>query len=128
VDVKSGKASFIATVRYDPPTRLRPFNWPLAADANYVTWTESYCGQEPRGKTRIYERKTGKVRELDASLWVQLAAGFLGVGEFGAKALIDPATLLYKAVLPHNLGDVFWSPDRRYAVVGEPFGHGGLCG
>ena len=127
VDVASGKARFIATVAYNPPTNIRPFNWPLSADSNYVVWTEQYCGQT-RGKTRIYDRRSGRIRELDATLWVRMAVGLLGAGEFGSKALIDPATLQYRTVLPDNLGDTAWSPDYRYAAVGQNLGHGGLCG
>jgi hypothetical protein len=73
VDIDSGKAKFLATVRYDPPTRIRPVNWPLTADANFVAWTEAYCGQ-PQGKTRVLNRKSGSIRELDAGLWVRLGA------------------------------------------------------
>jgi hypothetical protein len=127
VDLKSGRARFLATVRYDPPTRMRPLNWPLSAYGNYVAWTEAYCSQ-PRGKTRILDRKNGSIRELDGSFWVRLGPGGLGLGEFGARALVDPATLQYRSVLPDNLGDVTWSPDNRYALTGQVSGHGGLCG
>jgi hypothetical protein len=127
VDLGTGKARFIATARYDPSTRIRPFTWPLTADADYVAWTESYCGQ-PRGKTRVWERRSGTIRELDGSYWVRLWADRLGIGEFGAKALLDRQSLDYKAVLPENTGDVLWSGDYRYAVAGAPLGHGGLCG
>ncbi len=127
VDLKTGKAGFIATVAYNPPTQIRPYNWPLSADANYVVWTENYCGQT-KGKTRIFDRKTGQIKELDQTLWVQMDAGLIGAGDFGARAFIDPASLQYKAVLPDNLPDVTWSDDYRYAAVGQASPHGGYCG
>jgi hypothetical protein len=101
-------------------------NWPLAADENYVVWTESYCG-EPRGLTRILNRATGEITELDQGHWVTLRNGRVGLGEFGAKAVVDPASLTYTTVLP-ELADVSWSADLRYAAVGQAFGHDGVCG
>ncbi len=127
VDLASGKAKFIATAAYDPRTQLRPYNWPLSADANYVVWTEDYCGQT-KGKTRVYDRKSGQIKELDQTLWVRMDGGLIGAGEFGARAMIDPASLQYKTVLPDNLPDVTWSDDYRYAAVGQASPHGGLCG
>ena len=120
VDVGTGEASFIATSRYSPP------NWPLAANSDYVMWTDSYCGQ-PAGKTRLHERSTGRIIELDATLWGQFTPGGLIVaGAFGGQELIDPKTLDYRAVIPAQ-GDTSWSPDYRYASIGQFGGHGGLC-
>jgi len=63
-------------------------------------------------------------------------AGLTGTGRlwayrwdgFGAKVLIDVATLRYVAVLPEGLGDVGWAGDFRFAVASVTGGHGGLCG
>jgi hypothetical protein len=86
---------------------------------------ESYCG-EPRGLTRIYDRATGQITELNASDWLTLSDGRLGLGEQGATTIIDPATLEYVAVLP-ELSGVSWSPDLRYAAVGQALGRVGVC-
>ena len=48
-------------------------------------------------------------------------------GAFGGRALIDPAALQYRAALPPGVGDTSWSPDHRYASLGQYGGHGGLC-
>ena len=127
VNIKTGQARFIATARYDPFTRIRPYNWPLDADANYVIWTENYCGQA-RGNTRVFDRKANSITEIDASLWLRMANGLLGAGEFGPTMLIDPASLAFRVVMPEPVIDVVWSGDYRYAAVGASSGHGGLCG
>jgi hypothetical protein len=120
VDAGTGEASFIVTSPYSPP------NWPLAANRDYVMWTDSYCGHPP-GKTRLYERSTGRAIELDASLWGKFTPGGLIVaGEFGGNELIDPKTLDYGAVIPTG-SDTSWSPDYRYASIGQFGGHGGYC-
>jgi hypothetical protein len=131
VDINSGRAQFVATSRYSPP------NWPLAANANYVMWTEDYCGQPP-GSTWLYDRRDSRLTETNGSLWATFTpGGLIASGAFGATVLIDPATLEYKAVIPGqapdaegrgSAGDVSWSPDYRYASHGLAWGHGGLCG
>jgi hypothetical protein len=85
--------------------------------------------------TRVLDRRTGAVTELDQSLWVTMTpGGLIGAGEFGPSDLIDPRTLQYVAVLPPQARqtgpaiDVTWSPDYKWASRGEPRGHGGLCG
>jgi hypothetical protein len=126
VNLESGAASFVATASYNASGRAWPLNWPLAADASTVTWTESYCGQ-PAGFTRIFDRESVELTQLNVSAWVSLRNGLLGFGEFGATAVLDPDTMQYTAVLP-QLTDVSWSLDMRWAAVGAAFGHGGLCG
>jgi len=128
VKVTTGQAQFIATSRFSPPS------WPLGASADFVVWTEGYCGAA-QGKTRVYDRRGGIVTELDQSLWVTMTpGGLIGAGEFGPAALIDPRSLQYVAVLPSKAGqtgpavDVSWSPDFKYASRGQAFGHGGYCG
>jgi hypothetical protein len=126
VNLESGNASFVATASYNASGRFWPLNWPLAADAATVTWTESYCGQ-PMGLTRIFDRASAELKELNVSAWVSLRNGQLGFGEFGATAVLDPSTMQYRVVLP-EVTDVSWSADMRWAAVGAAFGHGGLCG
>ena len=125
VDLATGEATFVATATYNPLTGSWPMSWPLVADENYVIWTESYCG-EPRGLTRIYDRATGQITELNVSDWLTLSDGRLGFGEQGATSVIDPVTLEYLAVLP-ELSGVSWSPDLKYAAVGQALGRAGVC-
>ena len=121
VDIAADRAEFVATSAYTPP------NWELAANTAYVLWTDDSCGQPP-GKTRLYDRRTGTITELNASLWATFTPdGLIASGAFGASELIDAATLQYTAVIPKG-GDVSWSPDYRYASLGMWGGHGGLCG
>lgn len=121
VDIASGRATFVATSPAHGP------NWPLIADGRYVAWTEGYCAPAP-GRTRIFDRRSGAITEIDASLWLDefTPGGLIAAGPFGAKELIDPETWQYTAVLPGS-GDASWSPDYRYAAM-EIIGHGGLCG
>jgi hypothetical protein len=128
VRISTGAAQFVTTARFSAP------NWPVGANADYVVWTEAYCGPD-RGMTRFLDRRTGAVTELDQSLWVTMTpGGLIGAGEFGPSDLIDPRTLQYVAVLPPRAGqtgaaiDVSWSPDYKWASRGQAFGHGGLCG
>jgi hypothetical protein len=130
VDIATGQAQFVATSQYSPP------NWPLAANSDYVMWTEDYCGQPP-GNTWLFDRRDGTLVKTDGSLWATFTpGGLIASGAFGANALIDPGTLEYKAVIPgqapdteaRGSGDISWSPDYRYASHGVAGGHGGLCG
>jgi hypothetical protein len=125
VDLATGEATFVATATYNPLTGSWPMSWPLVADEKFVIWTESFCG-EPRGLTRIYDRATGEITELNVSDWLVLSDGRLGFGVQGATAVIDPVTLEYLAVLP-ELSGVSWSPDLRYAAVGQALGRAGVC-
>jgi hypothetical protein len=125
VDMTTGDATFVATATYNAVTGRWPMNWPLAADENRVVWTESYCGN-PRGLTRVFDRATGQISELNAGEWLVLSNGRLGFGELGGTAVIDPVTLGYVAVLP-ELSGVSWSPSLRYAAVGQGFSRGGVC-
>jgi DNA-binding beta-propeller fold protein YncE len=126
VNLESGEASFVASAAYNASARSWPMNWPLVADASFVAWTESYCGQ-PAGRTRVFDRTTAQLTELNVSAWLSLRNGELGFGEFGATAVFNPRTFQYTTVLP-DLTDVSWSADMRWAAVGAAFGHGGLCG
>ena len=123
VSLATGQATFIATSWYTAP------NWPLAANRDLVVWTEDYCGAPP-GRTRVFDRRTDTLTELDRTDWVELTPGGL-IGDsrhgFGARALIDPRTWSYVITLPDGT-DVVWSPDYRYASRGLILGHGRLCG
>jgi hypothetical protein len=125
VNLTTGEATFVSTATYNASTGLWPMNWPLVANQDYVAWTESYCGN-PAGMTRIYDRKTGTITELNQGDWLALAGGRLELGSKGSAAIIDPATLQYVSVLP-ELSGVNWSGDLRFAAVGQGFGHGDVC-
>ncbi len=117
VDIAAGSATFIATGGSF-------IQFALAANDEYVLWTDNYCDN---GKSRLYDRKTGAITEIDASLWPAFTPGGLIIdGAFGGDALIDPKTLRYVATIPRR-GDSSWSPDYRYASLGISGGHGGLC-
>jgi hypothetical protein len=129
VDIESGKAEFVATASFSATTAYSwPQNWPLIANETHIVWTGSYCSQENPANTQIYDRATGQVTELDASLWVGFTAtGDLGVDPFGPRAILDIETLQWNIVLPESVTDVGESPDGRYLIVGGVLGHGGLC-
>jgi hypothetical protein len=127
VNVSTGDAQFVATAAYRPHAFISPANWPLIANEDFVVWTESYCGL-PQGKTRIYDRATGEITELDSGAWVRWHGDLIGIGDFSSRAILDPVTLEYVAAVAPELSGVGWSPDLRFAVVGAVLGHGGLCG
>ncbi|MBI5284808.1 MAG: hypothetical protein HY874_06905 [Chloroflexi bacterium] len=117
VDTATGTATFVATGGH-------VVQFPLAANDEYILWTDNYCDD---GKSRLYDRKTGAITEIDATLWPAFTPGGLIIaGAFGGNALIDPKTLQYVATIP-QAGDSSWSPDYRYASLGISLGHGGLC-
>lgn len=122
VEIATGRAEFVATSAWSYG------NWPLVANGRYVAWTDDYCGFPDSGRTRIYDRMTGAITELDASLWLEALTeeGTLAVGEFGADALIDIESLQYTVRLV-DVGDNAWSPDYRWASAGQYGGHGGPC-
>lgn len=129
LDIETGEAEFIATATFTPDTRVTPENWPLIANEDYVVWTESYCSLESPGNTRIFDRATGEIMELDASLWVEFTpTGDLGVDPFGPRAILDIETLNWNALLPEDVIDVGQSSSGRYLYIGGVLGHGGLCG
>ena len=118
IDVARGRAEFIAAADY-------LFQFPLSANDRYIIWTEDYCAATP-GHTRLYDRQTKQIIEIDATLWPQFTPnGLLLDGPFGGDALIDPDTLEYRTAL--SAGGGSWSPDYRYASLGQVGGHGGLC-
>ncbi len=120
VAIPTGEATFVATAAYADP------NWPLAANDRYVVWTEGYCSI-PQGKTRLYDRLTSQLIELDASLWATFTPdGLVADGGFGPRAFIDPKTWQYRAVI-EGAGDTSHSRSYRYVTAGQYGGHGGLC-
>jgi hypothetical protein len=99
--------------------------WALAADNRYVIWSHEYCDG---GHGRIYDRETKKLVQVDLPLWpAKIVNGSLLEGVFGGDAVIDLATLKYRAAISGG-GDRAWSPDLRYASLGQTGGHGGVCG
>lgn len=125
VDITTGEAEFVATVTYNAGAGAWPMQWALAADERHVIWSDSYCG-DPRGRATLFDRETREMTQLDQAAWVSLHEGRLGIGEFGAKVLLDPATLEYIAVLP-QLSEVAWSADYRFAAAGQTFSHPDIC-
>ena len=127
VDIASGRATFVATARYRPNTNTTSSHWPIIANKDRIVWSGGYCSDR-RDNTRIFERASGRITELDASLWPNFTvSGDLGVGQFGPQAILDSDTLQWKIVLPENVVDVVQSPDGRYLTVGGVLGHGGVC-
>lgn len=121
IDIATGEATFIATA---PWARL---NWPLAANDSYVAWTGDFCADEP-GLTTLYERGSGELRQLDASLWVRAITDedVLVAGGFGPKKLIDLERKEYRFSL-EAAGDTTGTADYGYISAGRFGGHGGLC-
>lgn len=127
IDIESGAATFVASAvgLFDGPT----FSLPMAASQNFVAWTPFYCGIAAQGRTRIYDRVTGAITELDASLFVGFTPDGLLTADFGfgPERLIEPRTLEYVAVVPGG-DDIAWSDDYKYAAHGLTFGgHDGHC-
>jgi hypothetical protein len=135
VNIQSGKAEFIARTRYG-----RGPNWPLSATAGYVVWTDNFCrkeGDDQQGHIQVYDRRAKTLTDIDDSAilrdaeepYVRLTPGnLLARGSFGAFALIDPVSLVYKVVAPAGSpGFRNWSPDYRYLGYAPTGGHGGLC-
>jgi hypothetical protein len=129
VDIETGAAEFIATASFSATTFYSwSQNWPLSADAGHIVWTGAFCSQESPGNTRVYDRATGQVTELDGSFWVTLTPrGDIGVGPFGPRAILDSDTLEWQIVLPEGTGDVSQSDGGRFLARGGILGHGGLC-
>ena len=140
LEIATGKATFVATALPGKD------NFPFSASAESILWTDNYCGpatsaRTPAGPISLFDRKTGNLARIDPSSvanpgtdirGVRLTpSGLIAAGSFGAKYLIDPATLEYKAVIPGRPdgygGDVSWSSGFRYASHGPYGGHGGLC-
>jgi len=131
VDIAKGTSTFVAHALVGKD------NWPFSASERYVVWTDNYCGTGP---VSVFDRQSGQLIRWDISAakdsgdlrWVTLTPdGLIAAGSFGAKYLIDPATLEFKAVIPNGPygsgGNVSWSADFRYASHGPFGGHGGLC-
>lgn len=132
VDIAKGTSTFVAHAQVGRD------NWPFSASERYVVWTDNYCGTGP---VSVFDRQSGQLVRWDISAaknpsadlrYVRLTpGGLIAAGSFGAKYLIDPATLAFKTVLPDRPdgygGDVSWSADFRYASHGPFGGHGGLC-
>lgn len=122
LDPATRRATFVATADLGFPST------PFAASADYVVWQERVCTDPV---TRLYDRRAGMLATVQGRLdWPSkfTPSGALTAGYFGAKTLIDPATLEYLVVLPEGFSDVNWTPDYRYAVVSAQLGHGGRCG
>ena len=125
VEIATGKAEFIATTRFSAP------NFPFVADDARVVWADSFCGVQA-ARLFIFERQAARrLLEVDTrgdGYWPTLMpSGQIGLGEFGPKVIVDPATFATIVRLPDVAGDIQWSPDYRFAASGFTGGHGGLC-
>lgn len=107
----------------------------IAANNRWIAWTDNYCGDSsqawgPRGTTKVFDRDTGAVLDLGETFWL---AGFtpdgrLGLGDFGARQLVNLDNGEIEVTLPQNgTSDVAWSSDFHYATRGQALGHGGHC-
>ncbi len=117
----AGSAQFVASAKFEGQA-------PLAANDDYAAWGDAYCtpGEE---SLRILDRRSGKITAIEGRHWVEgfTRDGLLAIGEFGAKRLIDPATLAQRAVL-RDAAEPVWSDDYRFASTGMyMWGHGGMC-
>lgn len=121
VEIATGQAQFLSTTRWSSP------NFPLVADDRLVAWIDDYCGDPPGNLTIFYRTTKELIEATGVRSYVRLTpSGQLALGEFGARRLLDPATLATVATLPEG-SDVSWSSDYRYAAHGVTGGHGGLC-
>lgn len=124
VDIATGQATYVVTALAGRD------NWPLSAAGDLLLWTSNYCrltGDRP--SPTLFDRATGTATALTNApdSWALFTShGLIAFGPFGAKALFDPQTWTYVAVLPKG-GDVTWSSDYRYASHGPVGGHGGYC-
>jgi hypothetical protein len=120
VTLPAGTSTYIGTAPYS-------FTIPLAGTSDYIAWTDQFCGAGSPKAVVLYDRRTTAFTRIDSNEAVTFSSGgLLGFGSFGAKALVDPSTLQYVAVLPDQ-GDIAWSPDYHFASGGATGGHGGPC-
>jgi hypothetical protein len=125
VDPETGVATYLGSAEASAP------GWAFDASEDHVAWMHGFCAKpDPSDRrTAILDRTTGRITHLDRGLWFELTPDSrLAAGPFGPMAFIDLATLDYGAVLPDGVGDVAHSADYRYAAIGYPYGHGGVCG
>lgn len=123
LDPRTGAAAFISTAQ------VSEFGYIVLAGRDHLLWRDRICGPEP-GATKIYSRSSGVLTEIRAGVdWPTAItpSGLIAVGVFNPTTLVDPETLNVRAVLPTGVGAVNWSPDYRYAVVGQQFGRDGAC-
>jgi hypothetical protein len=125
VDLDSGAATFIATSRYAFSTRNMIGEVPLTSDDRYIIWTEGFCYDN--GVTRIYDRQTRSITELDEAMLTQFAGGKMLAGPYFPQWLLEPGTWRRIATLPAENGYYYWSPDNHYVAAGTPPGKDGPC-
>jgi hypothetical protein len=126
LDLETGQATFIATSRYVLNTRNMSSLANLVADDRYVIWTEGFCYEN--GVTRVYDRRTKRITEIDEAMVMQFAAGKLRAGPYYPLWLLEPGTWRRVATLPTENGTQYhWSKDNRYVAAGTILGKGGPC-
>ena len=78
--------------------------------------------------TRIYDRRTRTITEIDQAMVIQFAGGKLRAGPFYAQWLLEPGTWRRIATLPaKNSSQYRWSQDNHYVAAGTILGKGGPC-
>jgi hypothetical protein len=92
----------------------------MAASNDIVVWTPDFCTTNVIPFTRIYDRDSGDVIQLNQAL----RPGFTSDGRltddigFGIQRIMDPETLEHLAVIPLG-SQIRWSSDYRWAAHGE---------
>jgi hypothetical protein len=135
VQVATAQATFVASARLHYEKGQAS---PLTANGKHVLWTDDACAYPDPGNTRVFNRETGRLTEIDQSLWAWLTDdGLIAAGAFGPNQLIDPGSFERVVVVPdvapdatpeESSGpDVGWSLDHRYFSRGFAGGHGGYC-
>ncbi|MFA7297576.1 MAG: hypothetical protein WC211_10415, partial [Dehalococcoidia bacterium] len=125
INVDTQEVTFVATAR-------QRFPGDLEADGRYVAWVENACQYDEvhgfLGELRVWDRATGMITAFEGEEWVaDLSEGHIAIGAFGPKAWYDLADGSLTAAVPTSGELAGWSPDLRYASVGNLLGHGGRC-
>ena len=124
VEPETGRATYLASAVASAP------NWSFDASSEYVAWMEGFCAAPDQSQvaTRVFDRADRTILEIGEPWWVTLTPdGRLGRGVFGPDALFNLDTFEYEFVAPADAYRVAWSPDYRYAAIGQQFGSGGPC-
>lgn len=124
VEPETGRAIYLVSAVASAP------NWSFDASSEYVAWMEGFCAAPDQSQvaTRIFDRADRTILEIGEPWWVTLTSeGRLAHGAFGPDALFNLGTFEYEFVAPQDAYRVAWSPDYRYAAIGQQFGSGGPC-
>lgn len=139
-DTEEGLLSILAvdflsrsTVRLTSALATAP-NWRFVASTTHLAWNERRCGHDPAlSSIVLFDRTRREATAIDFGepVWLEALLGEdrMAVSRFGfgADAIVDIAKREYLVVLPRNVSRVVWTSDSRFAAVGRPLGHGGVC-